>query len=199
MKINQSRPRHLAIALLACLVAWAVVIGGGAAVADKLIGSKDIRDGSIRKVDLRPGVQAQLERKGQPGKTGAQGPKGDTGAAGTPAPTVNRYWSVAYYDVGDTNAGAIATVACLNQTDEAISGGVQTLGLDGGNPAVISSSFPGRMNWGTMKPREQRTDGWIVQFDDDQAPLKVKIWALCENRDSQIGYGVVPTYTQSAG
>jgi hypothetical protein len=113
------------------------------------------------------------------------------------------YYSVAFYDVGNTNAGAIATVACKKTTDSAISGGVQTL-VDTASAArntPVSSSFPGRMNWDTNTPRPDRLDGWIVQFGgnagatSDKDPLKVKIWALCV---PGLAIPVEQTYTQSA-
>lgn len=192
----------LTISLVALLM-WAIAGAGGSAIAGHLIGSKDIRDGSVRKVDLAPGVQHRLETISKPGPqgpkgdTGPIGPRGQVGNDGRDARAVERYWAVAFYDVGDTNAGAIATVACSAQTDVAISGGVQTLGLgDNTAPAAVASSFPGRMDWAANEPKKQRLDGWIVQFDADQPPNKVKVWALCE-RGANID--VVGTYTQSAG
>lgn len=94
------------------------------------------------------------------------------------------YYSVAKYDVGDTNGGAIATVACKSTSDVAISGGVQTLALGTNgtsNNVPVSSSFPGRMDWSTNTPKPGRLDGWIVQFasQNASAPEKVKVWALC--------------------
>jgi hypothetical protein len=125
--------------------------------------------------------------------TGPQGPagaKGVTGAAGPQGPSglKGAYYSVAKYDVGDTNGGAIATVACKNVTDVAISGGVQTLALGTNGLASnvpVSSSFPGRMGWSTNTPIPGRLDGWIVQFGGDSgstspgSPAYVDIYALC--------------------
>jgi hypothetical protein len=104
------------------------------------------------------------------------------------------YYSIAKYDVGDTNQGAIATVACDNETDVAVAGGVQSLGL-GGHPAATASSFPGRMDWNTNSPRDGRLDGWIVQFDATTAPEKVNVWALCVPNSSITAR---TTYTESA-
>lgn len=112
------------------------------------------------------------------------------------------YYSVAFYDKGDTNAGAIATVACKKESDTAINGGVQTLvdasSLTRNTP--VSSSFPGRMDWNTNLPKANRADGWIVQFGgnagavSDTAPAKVKVWALCV---PGLNLPVVQTYLQS--
>lgn len=109
---------------------------------------------------------------------GPQGPKGDKGDAGD-SYLAGAYYAVAYYDSGDTNGGAIATVACNAQTDTAISGGVQTIGLTDSTPTPVSNSFPGRMDWDTNMPKANRLDGWIVQFNGTTAPIRVKVWALC--------------------
>lgn len=134
------------------------------------------------------------------GAKGDKGEKGDTGASGLEGA---RY-AVAYYDVGDTNPGAIATVACdandaTSQEYVAISGGVQTLGLkDNGitRNTPVSNSFPGRMDWSTNTPKSNRLDGWIVQFGGGTDPKHTKVWALCVEKPADVP--VVETYTQSA-
>jgi hypothetical protein len=140
--------------------------------------------------------------KGDKGDKGDVGPKGDKGAAGD-SYLKGAYYAVAYYNAGDTNAGAIATVACKDQSDVAMSGGVQVLGLDAGangRNTPVSSSFPGRMDWDTNTPKVGRLDGWIVQFGgnagpvSDKDPQKAKVWALCV---PGLDVPVVPTYTQS--
>ena len=128
------------------------------------------------------GVQGE---RGKDGVDGKQGPQGIPGFAGA-------FYATALYNAGDTNAGAIASVACNAdpaKTDYvAISGGVQVLGLDDGansRNTPVSSSFPGRMDWATGKPKAGRLDGWIIQFGgnagatSDKHPEKVKVWALC--------------------
>src|SRR3954471_8317459 len=178
-------------ALVAALV---VGTGGGAYAAAKITGA-DIVDGTVTGSDIKNeslnvGDLTQKAQHALKGATGARGPAGLPGAKGAPGDSrmAGAYYSVAFYDVGDTNAGAIASVACKAQTDTAISGGVQVLGLDAGANArntPVSSSFPGRMDWSTNTPRADRLDGWIVQFGgnagaaSDKAPEKVKVWALC--------------------
>ena len=166
---------------------------------------------------------------GPAGKDGAVGPVGPIGPVGPPGPPgpvgapgqagedgdsylKGAYYSVAFYDVGDTNPGAIASVACQAQTDTAISGGVQVLGIGSTQEEIdaanhrntpVSSSFPGRMDWSTNSPKPNRLDGWIVQFGgnaqqagqpDDRWPEKVKMWALCV---PNLTIPVIQTYTQS--
>lgn len=199
------KKRHIAGAVVAA--ALFTTVGGVGATAADLIGGKDIAseainsrhisDGAIKVKDLSDGAQSKLVGtegpKGPVGPKGDKGEKGDKGAAGEQGPqgdsgVLGAYYSVAFYNAGNTNAGAVATVACKETTDVAISGGVQVLGIEEGANArntPVSSSFPGRMDWATNAPRPDRLDGWIVQFGGnagetpDVSPLKTKIWALC--------------------
>ncbi len=177
--------------ITAVLAGSALVVGLGAtgAVAGDLIGSGDIQDGGVHRVDLAQSVKDRLQNRatdtqvnGVEDRVTALEGKSDSDLLG------GAYYSVAFYNAGDTNAGAIATVACQSVDDAAISGGVQVLGLDEGansRNTPVSSSFPGRMDWSTNTPRADRLDGWIVQFggnagaSSDKAPEKVKVWALC--------------------
>ena len=151
------------------------------------------------------GAQGDRGPQGLPGLAGPLGPKGDKGDTGAAGDSYlhGAYYSVANYDVGDTNGGAIATVACEKQTDTAISGGVQTLQLGSNgiqNNVPVSSSFPGRMDWSTNTPREGRLDGWIVQFGGNSSstdlgsPQYAKVWALCV---PGLNVPVNQTYTES--
>lgn len=140
---------------------------------------------------------------GEKGATGATGPAGAAGLAGGQGPAgpsgqEGAFYAVAFYDAGNTNSGAIATVACdpSSQNYTALAGGVQMIGV-GGESTPVASSFPGRMDWGTMTPKPNRLDGWIVQFDGlvAEPPYKVKVWALCVPRTD---IPVVQTYLESA-
>jgi hypothetical protein len=175
------------------------VIGAGSATAANLVTSKDVKDDSLRSRDVHNGslkvkdltdrAVKTLQAGGATGATGAKGDKGDKGLLGA-------FYATAFYNIGDTNAGAIATVACdpTSTAFTAISGGVQVLGIgdtqgeiDAANSrnTPVSSSFPGRMDWSTNSPKPNRLDGWIVQFGgnagatSDKDPVKVKVWALC--------------------
>lgn len=141
------------------------------------------------------GIQGALGAEGPAGKSekGATGPQGPQGAAGDSYLSA-AYYSVAYYNVGDTNGGAIATVACEHETDTAISGGASV--DDYTKDVPIGQSFPGRMDWSTNTPKPERLDGWIVQFasQNGSAPEKVKVWALCV---PSLKIPVRTTYTES--
>lgn len=188
------------IAAVAVGAALFTTLGGVGATAAGLIGSAEIENDSIRSVDIQDssikmkdladgaitrldGAKGETGAKGDKGEKGAKGDNGEKGAKGDSG-LLGAYYSVAYYNAGNTNAGAIATVACKQVTDVAISGGVQVLGLDAGANArntPVSSSFPGRMDWSTQAPRPDRLDGWIVQFGGvtENPPQKAKVWALC--------------------
>jgi Collagen triple helix repeat (20 copies) len=199
-----------AITLIAALVAvLAVTSGAFAAKQYMIVSSKQIKNGAIGLSDLsrhaHHALQGQQGPKGDTGATGATGPAGAAGHVGPAGPKGDKgaagdsyldgaYYSVAYYDKGDTNGGAIATVACKGQTDTAISGGVST--DDYMKTVPVGQSFPGRMDWSTNTPKLGRLDGWIVQFASQtgSAPEKVKVWALCV---PSLHVPVNQTYTQS--
>jgi hypothetical protein len=149
------------------------------------------------------GATGPAGAKGSKGTTGATGPAGPTGPAGATGPAgpsglAGAFYAKAVYDSGDTNQGAIASVACSDdptKTDfTAISGGVQLIGTDSAAATPVSSSFPGRMDWSTNTPKPNRLDGWIVQFNGADAPLKATVWALCVPTTS---IPVTTTFTES--
>jgi NADPH-dependent ferric siderophore reductase len=190
-----------AITLIAAIIAVLAVTSGAFAAKQYMItSSKQIKKGAVSLSDLSYHARQVLHGKpgatgpaGPAGLVGSQGPRGDTGATGAQGPKGDKgdtgatgdsyldgaYYSVAYYDVGDTNGGAIATVACKAQTDTAISGGVSI--DDNAKTVPVGQSFPGRMDWSTNTPKPGRLDGWIIQFasQNQSAPAKVKVWALC--------------------
>jgi hypothetical protein len=208
------------VVALSMTSAQAQTLFGSSSIRDNSIQSVDVKDGTLLTKDLSPaavrslkgqrgltgaqgprGVAGATGAKGATGVAGATGTKGATGVAGAPgaqgpkgdkgdAGLLNAFYATANYDLGDTNEGAIATVACDTESSAftAIAGGVQVLGLDSAarsRNTPVSSSFPGRMDWSTNAPKANRLDGWIVQFGGnagavpDKAPEKVKLWALC--------------------
>jgi hypothetical protein len=191
-----------------------------AKLADESVMNNNLGQGVVHAANLSKSLAAQIAAapkpsvgtRGDAGATGPEGAKGDTGAQGaqglkgdkgdTGAPgaqgdsyLAGAYYSVAYYDVGDTNGGAIATVACNERTDTAISGGVSA--DDYTKSVPVGQSFPGRMDWSTNTPKQGRLDGWIVQFasQNGAAPEKVKVWALCV---PGLNVPVDQTYTESS-
>jgi len=169
------------------------VLAGGAGFAagqidsgdiqDNTIRSNDVQDESLKMKDLTNGVQNQLKgEKGQDGKDGKDGKDGMFGAV---------YRVANYVDGG----GGRATVACADDNVEsqkytAIAGGARVeVRNEAGKVYTtdtedITSSFPGRMDWGTNEPKPNRLDGWVVYFGDGTAPGAsnpgtLEVWALC--------------------
>ena len=175
------------VAAVAVSAAALVAVGSaGTAVAAGMIGSADIRDGAVHRVDLSAGVNKALARhaapgaKGATGATGAKGVKGDSGLEGA-------VYRVENYTNG---GGGSATVACADNDPDgtqttsqkytAIAGGVQGSTVDDQSPNgfEVSSSFPGRMDWDTNSPKPNRLDGWIVLGNGNYTGT-LKVWALC--------------------
>jgi hypothetical protein len=178
------------VSAAAVISAIALGTGGAQAAANQIWDSSNIKNGSLLSVDFSP--EAKTALKGDRGATGPQGAPGTPGSPGHAGDDglLGAFYATSVYNAGDTNAGAIVTVACNMDSQEftAIAGGVQVLGLDAGADSrntPVSSSFPGRMDWNTNTPKVGRLDGWIVQFGgnagatSDKAPEKVKVWALC--------------------
>lgn len=184
------------VALGGVITALVLAAGTGGAVAGSLVTSKDIKDGTIKQVDIKPSL---VEKFSQPGEQGPEGPKGDTGATGQQGP--RGYTGDAGKDGADgrdgldgavyrtmtynNGGGGSATVACADDATEsqrytAISGGVQgdTVADQGEDGFAITASFPGRMNWDTNEPRENRLDGWIVLGNGEYTET-LTVWALC--------------------
>jgi hypothetical protein len=67
---------------LCALLALSLVAGGGYAVADTLIRSKNIANGTIQCKDLTKGLCSKIKRKAQAGPRGRTGPQGPAGPAG---------------------------------------------------------------------------------------------------------------------
>lgn len=171
--------------VLAVTGAAALLVGGsvGGATAAHLITSGQIKDHTIKQVDINPNALAAFKaQSGKPGKNGTNGTNGTNGANGKDG-LAGAIYRVENYKNG---GGGSATVACAaNDADSqkytAISGGVQ--GSESGTTEtqsgfLVSSSFPGRMNWDTGKPKPGRLDGWIV-FGNGQHTDTLKVWALC--------------------
>ena len=216
------------VKVIAGITVVGVLASGGIATASGLIDSAHIKDGSVMNRDIHrgtisenrldAGVRAKLNKAGVTvagkdganGTDGAKGEKGDNAVPATPTTgpkgdkgdkgesgMVGAYKVT--YDYNSVNNGAIATVACHDPRDTAISGGVQVKDIT--KHTSVMSSFAGRMDWSTNTPKDGRNDGWIVQFGgnagtvSDKDPAKTKVWALCV---PGLNVPVIPTYTQSS-
>jgi hypothetical protein len=175
MKFNKTA---VSLVIGGALLATVASIGG--ATAGVLITGKDIKDGSIRKVDLSTKVNDALTKTGS---AGAVGPVGPAGAAGKDGLAGSFYATATYLNGGAGDA----TVACdpedavNSQKYTAIAGGVRAGGVQSLGQASdfdVAASFPGRMDWNTGEPKAGRLDGWIVLGSGGWSEHLV-VWALC--------------------
>ena len=131
-----------------------------AAGAKDLITGKDVKNGSVMKRDLSPGVRAKLDAAGAPhatGATGATGAKGETGPAGQngikgdqgfpgakgePGRDGVSGYEVRTFDYPQVGPGGVATVACGDDEEAskkkvAVGGGFYI--RNGNNPDMSSN------------------------------------------------------------
>jgi hypothetical protein len=170
--LNKSR-----VITVGSAVAVLALTAGTASAATTFITSGDIKDGTIRKVDLNSSVSRALVK-----------------AQEAPAGTVYR---VAHYPNG-ANGTAIGTVACADTNHKsqkyiAIAGGMQILNADGDlnsandSAVAVADSFPGRMDWSTSSPKDGRLDGWIVRWGNAaESAAQVNVWAVCMKRPANL-------------
>jgi hypothetical protein len=181
---------HSRVAAVAAGAALLVGVSSVGAVAGSMITSKDIKNDTVRSVDvhdnglymrdLSQGVQKRINapgprgetgatgaqgEKGDPGATGAQGPKGDTGATGPAALANIEHWSSAGTVVaGTTNS---VQVNCPTPTKTAISGGFS---VDGNSPDVQVLASRNTID----------SKGWLVYaHNNDSVAHDVRAWVIC--------------------
>jgi hypothetical protein len=114
--------------------ALAVLLVAGAtsgAVAAKLITSADIKDGTIRKVDLSKKVKKSLQKASQPGPVGPSGSPGPVGPTGSPGPSGPAGPAGAQGDRGPRGADGDGRLVAYSTFD-----GTGVLDLDSVMPAV---------------------------------------------------------------
>jgi len=170
-------------------------------------GSIGLADLSEKAKDSLKGQRGPAGPQGQQGAQGQKGEQGPQGAPGAPGREGVSGYEVVTYDyisgIGHrpdkpgmdpgypgVGPGGVATVACSSPSKVAVSGGwlmrdgasekmdSYVPGLDNGAGAI--ASFPGRMDWGTMEPKQNRLDGWIVRFNAHPA-TDVTLYAVCVN------------------
>lgn len=99
------RYRPIVTALIAAALVSALSVGG--ATAAGLITSKQIKNHSIRLVDLSKAAQKALHgQRGPRGLTGPQGPQGPQGPAGLPGPSAQAVFAYARVSKGGAVIGA---------------------------------------------------------------------------------------------
>lgn len=172
---------------------------GGTAVAGDLIGSRDIRDHSVQKVDLSKGVNAALAKAGTPGATGPAGPAGSDGSDGADgkdgkdgAPGISHLIAGSGYsttwkgDGGDT----LQTVREECPAGQyALGGGYSTWGGDkdlGGDNRNIVVTVSAPYFEGDYVPADDagnfRPTEWVVKgYNLGTSDQIVRAWVTCAN------------------
>jgi hypothetical protein len=122
-----------------------LAVGTGGAVAQSLVTSRDIKDGTVRVKDMRAGAIKQFSKPGPVGKDGAQGVAGKDGKDGAPGLTgqkgadatyVGPNWSIIDRNVignGDSHLRAGPDNAPLGQGSLGIRTGAGTDAASFGN------------------------------------------------------------------
>jgi hypothetical protein len=138
-----------------------------------------------------PGVNGKDGANGIDGKNGTNGVNAGPGLNGKDGKNGVSGYEVMTWDYDNAGPGAVATVACSDQSKVAVGGGYfirnanntdmstrPNVALENG--AGVIASFPGRMDWNTNTPKPNRNDGWIVQFNDKMTG-PVTLYVMCVN------------------
>jgi hypothetical protein len=188
--------RNVAFASTAAVIA-AVAIGTGAAQATSLIGSHDIKDDSIRSIDVRDGgihrhdlglgLQGKINKHatngvdGVDGKDGVDGTNGVDGVDGTNGVDgvdgkdahLNTY--IVHKDLvipaGTNNKGDSGRVSC-NAGDIATGGGFST----NDHNANFGVIYQNRPDWNVS---QTAPDAWMVQGYGGNVDSNVDVWVIC--------------------
>jgi hypothetical protein len=169
------RSRTAAVAAGAAVLVGASSFG---AVAGSLVTSKDIKNDTVRSVDvhdnglymrdLSHGVQTRINAPGPQGPAGPQGAPGADGAPGAtgPAALANiEHWSSAGTVVAGTTG--VVQVNCPTTAKTAISGGFS---VDGYSPEVQVLASRNTID----------SKGWLVYaHNNDSVAHDVRAWVIC--------------------
>jgi hypothetical protein len=189
------------------LTAVILAAGTSGAVAGGLITGKDIKDGSVHKVDLSKGVNTALTKAGTPGVQGPQGEPGKDGVDGKDGkdavnPHVHPAAGAGYAGLGAHAEWAPhsygETVETCKPGETITGGGYSSWGgfqgdnskdLGGNNKdVVITVSAPYIANDAAYNPIKDgidsrfHADRWVVRgYNNSDEPVDVRAWALCAN------------------
>lgn len=163
--------RRPAPAMVIATVALFVALGGTAVAARSLITSRDIKNGTIRLVDIAPAtkkaLRGQIGPQGPAGPTGAQGaqgrvgPTGPAGAPGAFAPSKISY-VVAPTLIGPR--GGTATASCPAGA-KVVGGGYTSTPSPGATIASSRATSDG--------------SGWAVTATNSGGPFSFSAVAVC--------------------
>ena len=186
-------------ASVVCLLA----VGTGGAVAQSLVTSKDIKDGTVRVKDMREGAVKQFSKPGPAGEDGAQGVAGKDGAQGVAgkdgkdgAPGLsNLIVGSGYAGLGAHDYWAAdsygETIEECPEGQNAIGGGFSQDGSTGGDgkydlggEADVQITVSAPYFRGEYVPVDDagnfRADQWVVRgYNHSDQPVDVRAWVVC--------------------
>lgn len=149
-----------------------VVAATSGAVAGQLITSRDIQNGTIRKVDLSDRLKAKVDRLGLPGPQGETGPMGPAGPAGARGPSgsdgrdgTDGIGKLSAWDLYDTPTDETQVLTIADPFDtEAPPIDVDLDGLEpaGGAPALAQGSY-----LVTMRSLSPTFGAWVPRLSTD--------------------------------
>lgn len=126
--------------ITALALTGALIIGGASgAVADNLITSGDIKDGTIKAVDIKPALVERFSESGEQGEQGEVGPQGPAGAKGDTGPAGPKGDAGVAGPAGPAGAQGPAGPAGANGTDaQALPYGVAEVKVSRGGAAATT-------------------------------------------------------------
>jgi len=146
-----------------------IVAATSGAVAGQLITSRDIQNGTIRKVDLSDRLKAKVDRLGLPGPQGETGPMGPEGPPGVPgrdgADGSDGIGKLSAWDLYDTPTDETQALTIADPFDiEAPPIDVDLDGLEpaGGAPALAQGSY-----LVTMRSLSPTLGAWVPRLSTD--------------------------------
>jgi hypothetical protein len=152
--------------LVAC-VAVALLVGGGSAFAAAQITSKDIKNGTIKAVDISRGAKKAL--KGRAGTQGARGPQGVAGPQGPAGPSlVGQMTTVSSADVPFGAEVVQQAIAFCPAGQRVVSGGGFSVSDE---QLAANGPTPGRTGWFVI--------GIDLVEDDPSSPSYILATANC--------------------
>ena len=185
--------KKLVLSSLAVGVA-VVAVGAGGASAAKLVGSADIRDGAVHRVDLSDGVNKALDTNGKngvDGKAGANGKDGKNGKDGVSHLIVGAgYAGLGGHDYWAPNSYGETIEQCPTG-QYAIGGGFSqdaSTGVDGkydlGGKADVQITVSAPYFAGDYQPVDEagnfRADQWVVRgYNNTDRQVDVRAWVVC--------------------
>lgn len=175
----RTSPKAVVVSLAVALSL--VVAATSGAVAGQLITSRDIKNGTIKKVDLNDRLKTKVDRAGQPGlqgepgPPGPEGPAGPAGASGPPGPrgpsgADGSNGALSAWDIYDTESGETEALTIVDPfvdpTDPDAPPPMEIL-LDGLEPTDGAPSLTQGAYLVTMRSLSPTLGAWVPRLSTE--------------------------------